>query len=279
MLGVVATASSVVSKKPSCHGLSSEQALSSRARAGYNEVPNPSRNLLWSFTKRFNGPIPWLLEACAVITGVLHSFDNMGLILSLLLINAVVGSLEQNGAEAAVDALKVRLAAVVRTLRDEVWAELPSRELVPDDIIRLRAGDVVPADATLLDGSLEIDISALTGESAATALGQGDTALAGAICRHGEARCIVVRTGSATSLGKTVSLVSSASPPSRASAILGKATIVMFSVAVVCAVAILCAAALRGMSLLSASPLVILVLVSCIPSALPTFFTVTSGES
>lgn len=259
-------------------GLSSAQVASARAVYGYNEVPEPQRSLIIGFLKRLSGPIAWLLEICAVITGVLGSYENTGLIIGLLLLNAVVGTVEQHGADAAVTALKRRLAAFTRTLRDGVWAVIPSRELVCRDIVRLRAGDVVPADVDLIEGSLECDVSALTGESGTVVVAAGSLAPAGALCRHGEALCRVTLTGTSTSFGRTVGLVSAAQPPSRAAGILGRATIALFAVGIASAAAILVAVAVRGDAFLDASPLVILVLVSCIPSALPAFFTVATAH-
>lgn len=259
-------------------GLSTAQVQSARMIAGYNEVAERKRSLFWSFVLRLSGPIPWLLEACAVITGALHSYENMGLIIALLLINAVIGIFQQHGAEVAVSALKMQVATRVRTLRDHAWTSVPSRELVPGDVVRLRAGDAVGADVLLLDGSLEVDISAITGESGTVLVSPGSTALAGGLCRHGEALCRVTFTGSATSFGKTVVLIGSSHPPSRSSSVLGHATVALFSVGAVCAALLLVTAAIRGTPLLDVLPLVILVLVSCIPSALPAFFTVATAH-
>lgn len=259
-------------------GLTSAQVTLARVSAGYNEVPEPQRSVFLSFLRRLNGPIPWLLEACAIITGILRSFENMGLIIGLLFLNAVIGTVEQHGADAAVSALKVRLAVVVRTQRDGTWVELPSRELVPNDLVRLRAGDVVPADVDVIEGSLECDVSALTGETGTVVIAAEGTVPAGALCRHGEALCRVSHTGATTSFGHTVSLVSSAQPPTRAATILGRATVALFIVGIANAAVIIIATAVRGEALLDASPLVILVLVSCIPSALPAFFTVATAH-
>jgi H+-transporting ATPase len=259
-------------------GLTLDEVRTARSVYGFNEVPEETRSCFVSFLLRLCGPVPLLLETCAVITGVLRSFDNMALIVTLLLINAIVGTFEEGNADAAVKALKVRLAAVVRVLREGEWIGVSSREIVPGDVVRLRAGDAITSDAVVLSGSVEVDLSMLTGESAPHVLGAGDTTPAGALCHHGEALCCVTRTGASTSFGKTVALVSSSHPPSRASIVLAHATIVLFSVAAICAVAILAAAAIRGIDVLTVVPLVILVLVSCIPSALPAFFTVVTAH-
>ena len=118
------------------------------------------------FLTYFWGPIPWMIEVAVILSGVVRHWPDFFIILLLLLANAVVGFWEEHQAGNAIEALKAKLAIKARVKRDGKWINPPARELVPGDVIRMRLGDIVPADARLLDGDpVEVDQSALTGES------------------------------------------------------------------------------------------------------------------
>ena len=126
----------------------------------------------------------------------------------LLFANAVIGFSEEHQAGKAVDALKASLAIKARVLRDGAWINPPAKDLVPGDVIRLRLGDIVPADARLLEGDpVEVDESALTGESLPASRGPGDSVYSASIIRQGEVGALVYATGSSTYFGKTAELV------------------------------------------------------------------------
>ena len=169
------------------------------------------------------------------------------IILVLLLANAVVGFWEERQAGNAIDALKANLAIKARVRRDGTWITPAARELVPGDVIRVRLGDIVPADARLLDGDpLEVDQSALTGESLPATRQPGEAVFSGSIIRQGEINALVYATGAATYFGKTTELVQQASTAShfqRAVLKIGNYLILLAAVLVAVIVAV---ALLRG---------------------------------
>ena len=149
-------------------GLTQAEAAKRLTQYGPNEIEEKKTNPLLKFLSYFWGPIPWMIEAAVILSAVVRHWPDFGIILVLLLANAVVGFWEERQAGNAIEALKAKLAIKARVKRDGKWVNPAARELVPGDVIRMRLGDIVPADARLLDGDpMSIDQSALTGESLA----------------------------------------------------------------------------------------------------------------
>jgi H+-transporting ATPase len=147
-------------------GLTLEEARRRLEQYGYNEIPEKRVNPLLKFLSYFWGPIPCMIEIAVILSAVVGHWADFGIILVLLVMNAVVGFWEEYQAGNTIAALKATLALKARVKRDGAWTAVAARELVPGDIVRLRIGDIVPADAKLLQGDpLEVDQSALTGES------------------------------------------------------------------------------------------------------------------
>ena len=152
-----------------------------------------------------------MIEVAVVLSGVVRHWPDFFIILVLLVANATIGFWEERQAGNAIDALKARLAIKARVKRDGKWITPPARELVPGDAIRLRLGDIVPADARLLDGDeVSVDQSALTGESLPATRKSGDAVFSGSIIRRGEIDALVYATGGKTYFGKTAELVETA---------------------------------------------------------------------
>ena len=152
-----------------------------------------------------------MIEVAVILSAVVGHWPDFGIILFLLVCNAVVGFWEEHQAGNAIDALKARLAIKARVKRDGKWINPPARELVPGDVIRLRLGDIVPADARLLDGDeVSVDQSALTGESLPATRKPGEAVFSGSIIRRGEIGALVYATGTNTYFGKTAKLVQEA---------------------------------------------------------------------
>lgn len=153
-------------KKRSASGLTRAEAERLLREHGYNELAEEKKSVLLKFLSYFWGPIPWMIEIAAILSAVVQHWPDFGIILALLVANVVVGFWEEYQAGNAIAALKKKLALHARVKRDGVWATIPAREVVPGDVIRLRIGDIIPADAQLLEGDpIELDQSALTGES------------------------------------------------------------------------------------------------------------------
>jgi H+-transporting ATPase len=192
-------------------GLSSEEAAKRLQQYGTNEIQEKKRSRLISFLRFFWGPIPGMIEAAAIISAAIQHWDDLGIITLLLVINAVVGFWQENKASNAIELLKQRLALRATVLRDRKWADLPAKELVPGDIVRLRLGNIVPADASLLSGEyLLMDESALTGESLPVEKHPSDQVYSSSIVRQGEMNGVVTKTGMNTYFGKTAKLVEEA---------------------------------------------------------------------
>jgi H+-transporting ATPase len=192
-------------------GLSSSEAAKRLQQYGRNEIVEKKRSSLVALLRYFWGPIPWMIEAAAIISAVIQHWDDLGIIVVLLAVNAIVGFWQENKASNAIELLKKRLALRATVLRDKRWVDLPAAELVPGDVARLRLGNIVPADARLLDGDyLLVDQSALTGESLPVEKRRGDLAYASSIVRQGEMNSVVVATGMQTYFGRTTKLVEEA---------------------------------------------------------------------
>ncbi|OIQ84351.1 calcium-transporting ATPase 1 [mine drainage metagenome] len=192
-------------------GLSSDEAARRLQRDGSNALPQPHDNLLLKLLHYFWGPIPWMIEAAALLSALVRHWPDFGIIVALLLFNAAVGFWQEYKAASALDALKQQLALRCRALRDGRWTELDPAALVVGDIVRVRLGDIVPADLHLLDGEpLSVDQSALTGESLPVERDAGQTIYSGSIVKQGEMVGVVHATGVRTYLGRTAELVNKA---------------------------------------------------------------------
>ncbi|KAJ3243645.1 hypothetical protein HDU78_000258 [Chytriomyces hyalinus] len=198
-------------------GLTDAQVQERTAQFGLNEIPEHKTNPLLKFLSYFLGPISYLLEIACILSGVFQSWIDFGILLAVLIINACIGFFEEARAESALDALKNTLALKSRCWRNGKLVEVDSSTLVPGDIIALRLGDVIPADCRLLgigvtgeesEGTLQIDQSALTGESLPVQKGKGVTAYSSAIVKQGQMLAVVTKTGINTFIGRAANLIS-----------------------------------------------------------------------
>lgn len=163
-------------------GLSQDEASQRLTHYGPNALKEAKTNPYLKFLSYFWGPIPWMIEVAVILSGVVGHWADFFIILLLLVANAVVGFWEEHEAGNAIAALKAKLSVKARVKRDGKWITPPSRELVPGDVIRLRLGDIVPADARLLEGdSVEVDQSALTGESLPATRKPGEAVFSGSM--------------------------------------------------------------------------------------------------
>ena len=196
-------------------GLTSAEAQTRLAQYGPNALKERKVNPILKFLGYFWGPIPWMIEIAAILSAVVRHWPDLIIILVLLLFNALVGFWQEYKAANALDALKKQLALRARALRDGKWQELSADQLVPGDVIRLRLGDIIPADVKLFEGEfLSVNQSALTGESLPVSKKTGDTAYSGSVARQGEMVALVTSTGANTYFGRTATLVQTAGAPS-----------------------------------------------------------------
>jgi len=193
------------------HGLSAEDANKRLERYGHNEIAEKKVSPILKLLGYFWGPIPWMIEIAAILSAVVHHWEDFWIIFVLLVLNAVVGFWQEHKADNAIELLKQRLAPKARVLRDDKWIEMEARELVPGDVVRVRLGAIIPADIKLLDGDyLLVDESALTGESLPVEKHSSDAAYSGSIARQGEMNGLVITTGMNTYFGRTAKLVEEA---------------------------------------------------------------------
>jgi len=196
-------------------GLSAAEAAERLKQHGPNEIAEKRKHPLLKLLSYFWGPIPWMIEVAAALAAVVGDDTDLVIILVLLVFNAAVGFHQEHEAEGAIAQLKRQLALKARVRRGGAWAQIDARELVPGDVVRVRLGDVLPADLKLFEGDyLSVDQSALTGESLPADKHAGDAAYSGSVVRQGEMQGVVTATGMATYFGRTAKLVEEAKPVS-----------------------------------------------------------------
>jgi H+-transporting ATPase len=257
-------------------GLTETEAKSRLEEYGPNELTEEKANPLLKFLRYFWGPIPWMIEAAAILSVVVRHWADFGIILILLIVNAIVGFWEEFQAGNTIAALKAKLALKARVKRDGKWMTVPSRELVPGDVVRLRIGEIIPADTKLLEGDpLEVDQSALTGESLPVTRQPGETVYSGSIIRQGEIEGLVYATGAETYFGRTARLVEKAKTKSHFQRAVLKIGDYLIVIAIALVILILTVALFRGDRMLTTIQFVLVLTVAAIPVAMPTVLSVT----
>jgi H+-transporting ATPase len=257
-------------------GLTQAEAQKRLTQYGPNEIEEKKSNELLKFLSYFWGPIPWMIEAAVILSAVARHWPDFGIILLLLLANAMVGFWEEHQAGSAIAALKATLAIKARVKRDGKWITPAARELVPGDVIRVRMGDIVPADARLLEGDpVEVDQSALTGESLPVTRKSGEAVFSGSIVRQGEIGAFVYATAADTYFGRTAQLVQGAQTVSHFQRAVLKIGNYLIILAVVLVATIIAFAIFRGDPILTTLQFALVLTVAAIPVAMPTVLSVT----
>lgn len=257
-------------------GLTAAEALQRLDHYGANEIAERHRNPVLAFLGYFWAPIPWMIEAALVLSLAARHWTDAAIIAVLLVMNGMVAFVEEHQAAGAIAALKQRLASSARALRDGAWVMVAPRELVPGDVVRVRLGDVVPADLRVLDDiTLEVDQSALTGESLAVSRGHGQVLYSGSVLVRGEADAVVYATGDSSFMGRTTALVETAGTIShfqRAVLRIGNYLIVMAVALVTLTVVV---SLIRGNPVLETLEFALVVTIASVPVALPAVLSVT----
>ena len=258
-------------------GLSGTEACRRRAESGTNTLPDTSASTWRMVLEKFWAPVPWMLEAAVILQCVLGHFVEAGIIAGLLVFNAVLGVLQESRAQAALAALKSRLAMNASVLRDGTWSIIPAADLVKGDVVKLSLGGVVAADMRIVSGNALLDHSMLTGESVPIEATSGTRTFAGALVRRGEALALVTAIGANTRFGRTAELVRTAHVGSsqQKAVLLVVRNLAAFSVAVI---AFLVGYALYlHMPLADIVPLILTAVLASIPVALPATFTLSAA--
>ena len=244
---------------------------------GPNAIADVAQHPMRRAIGKFWAPVPWMLEAAILLQLFLGEYAEAGLIAFLLVFNSALGFFQEGRAQATLDALKSRLALIASVRRDGNWMSVPADSLVVGDVVKLSLGSVVAADMQLISGSILIDQSMLTGESLPVEAGAGTDSYAGALVRRGEAVARVIATGERTKFGRTAELVRSAKVESaQQKTIFGVVrNLALFNGAVTVLLAIY--ALLSPMPRADIIPLILVAVLSAIPVALPSMFTLAAA--
>jgi H+-transporting ATPase len=260
------------------NGLSDEDVKQRQTTYGLNEVAEKKQLLVLLFLKHFWGLTAIMLEITIVLSFLLQKYIDVYLIGGLMLFNAIIGFIQESKAAKTVQALKQSLQVLVRVLRDTKWQQVLASQLVPGDIIRVRTGDFMTADAKIIDGEAGADQSALTGESLLIRKKEGDMLFSGSVIKNGECNAVVTATGVNTFFGKTIQLVQMAKPRLHMEEVVANVVKILFSIVLVFVGMTIAVSLLRGETIISMLPLVLILLVTAVPVAMPAMFTVSMAK-
>ncbi len=268
---------SVAAAMTGVSGLSSDEARSRLQQGGPNSIPDTSVHAIRSALGKFWGPIPWMLETVIVVELGLHEDVEALVIAVLLIFNASLAFFQESHAQGTLNALKARLALVASARRDGTWSTIPAADLVVGDVVKLSLGGVVPTDVDVLEGSVLVDQSMLTGESVPVEVGPGLPTYAGALVCRGEAVATVTATGARTKFGRTAELVRSASVVSTQQRVVFRIVrnIALFNGGVIAL--LVTYAFVHSMPLREVVPLLLTAVLSSIPVGLPVTFTLAAA--
>ncbi|HVA36543.1 MAG TPA: HAD-IC family P-type ATPase [Candidatus Dormibacteraeota bacterium] len=257
-------------------GLTAARAQELLQRYGRNTIALERPHPLLSWLRKLWGPVPWLLEAVVVLTIATRRDADALAIAFLLLFNATLAQLQEGRAQRAVELLRKAIVVQSKVLRDGIWQTMAAAELVPGDVIHLGLGDVVPADARLLRGSVEVDQSAITGESLPRDVEVGGVAYASSLVKRGDALAAVTATGSQTTYGKTAELVRAAKATGSLERLVLRLVRTLTTITLTVIAAVVVQAARLHLAPLDVALFAIILLLASVPVAFPAAFTLAT---
>ncbi|MFA0812527.1 plasma-membrane proton-efflux P-type ATPase [Microbulbifer epialgicus] len=269
-------------------GLTQAEAKTRLERYGPNSIQEKEQSALLKFLRFFWGPIPWMIEAAALLSALIGHWPDFAIIMALLLYNAVAGFWQEHKASNALAALKASMAPQAEVLRDGKFQIVAAADVVPGDIVRIKLGQVVPADVRFIDGkSISIDQAALTGESLPASKKIGDIGYSSSIAKRGEMTAVTIGTGRNTFFGRTAKLVAGAgqgaSHSQKAVTHIGDFLIVLCLVLALLLVGtqlyrdIVIAPSWHWSDIINILRTVLVLLIASIPVAMPSVITVTNA--
>ncbi|MDD5477478.1 MAG: plasma-membrane proton-efflux P-type ATPase [Candidatus Omnitrophica bacterium] len=258
-------------------GLSASQAGNRLAIFGANEIAEKKPNPFLEFVSRYWGPMPWLLELAIALSLVLRHYLEGIIIFVLLTLNVIIGHMHARGSQKAIQLLKQKLAIKAKVLRDGEWVMQAAEEIVPGDILVVKLGDIVPADAKIVSGDLSVDESALTGESFPKDAHPLDVIYSGSVVKRGQARCAVVNTGANTYFGKTAELVKIAKPKSHQEEVMMAVVKYMMYLGIAASILVAIYALFLHLSVFLILTFVVIFLMGAVPVALPAVMTIVQS--
>ena len=258
-------------------GLSEAEAAERLARFGPNALAEKRRHLVRALAAKLTGPVPFLLEAAVVLELATGKVTEAAIVAALVVFNAVLSFLQEGRAADALSMLRSRLAVHARVRRDARWQLVDATGLVPGDLVHIRVGDIVPADLDVSDGSVSVDQSVLTGESADFEVTTGGTCYSGSIVHRGEATGEVTATGSSTYFGHTAELVRTAKTVSHLEETIFRIVWALLAIDGALVVAIIAYGLVSHLPPSELLPFVLILVVATVPVALPATFTLATS--
>jgi len=265
------------SSTPSTTGLTIEEASARLIKFGPNSMPDTTAHPIRSAISKFWAPVPWMLETVILIELGLHDFAEALVIAVLLIFNAALSFFQESRAQATLAALKSRLALIASVRRSGEWSNIAAVNLVVGDIVKLSLGGVVAADVRILEGSVLLDQSMITGESVPIEAGPGLQTYTGALVRRGEAIAEVTATGIRTKFGRAAELIKSAHVESTQQKVVFRVVrnLALFNSVII--LILVTYAYSHIMPLKEIVPLVVTAILMSIPVALPATFTLAAA--
>ncbi|KAL5757222.1 hypothetical protein ACOSP7_021668 [Xanthoceras sorbifolium] len=265
-------------------GLSNEEGQKRLEIFGPNKLEEKKESKFLKFLGFMWNPLSWVMEIAAIMAIALANGggkppdwqDFIGIVV-LLFINSTISFIEENNAGNAAAALMAGLAPKTKVLRDGSWSEQEAAILVPGDVVSIKLGDIIPADARLLEGDpLKIDQSALTGESLPVTKNPGDEVFSGSTCKQGEIEAVVIATGVHTFFGKAAHLVDSTNQEGHFQKVLTAiGNFCICSIAVGMIIEVIVMYAIQRRPYRSGIDNLLVLLIGGIPIAMPTVLSVT----
>ena len=256
-------------------GLSEDEAKKRLEQYGLNEIQTKKQNVLIKFLSKFIGTIPLMLYIIIAISIVLNKYIDAYIVIGLLIFNGITSFLEEYKADNTLELLKNKLSVLVKVERGGEWKTVQSKFIVPGDIIRIRLGDIAPADCKIIESDyLSVDQSMLTGESLPVDKKTNELVFSSSVVREGEATGVVISTGKNTAFGKTAELVKIAKTRTHLEASIFRILEYLLVLDVALIAAIFIGSYFFGIQLLLVVPFSLLILLTSVPVALPAAFTV-----
>ena len=258
-------------------GLTGADAAERLARFGPNALAAERRHLVRKLASKLTGPVPYLLEAAIVLELAAGKVTEAIIVAALVVFNGVLSFVQEGRAANALALLRSRLAVRARVRRDGRWQLVDAEQLVPGDLVHVRVGDIVPADIAVTEGTVSVDQSVLTGESADVDVSSGGTCYSGSIVHRGEATGEVTATGSHTYFGHTAELVRTAKTASHLEETIFKIVWALLALDGALVVAVIAYGIVTRLPTSELLPFVLILVVATVPVALPATFTLATS--
>ena len=258
-------------------GLTEAEAAERLARFGPNALATERRHLLRQLASKLTGPVPYLLEAAIVLELAAGKVTEAIIVAALVVFNGALSFVQEGRAANALSMLRSRLAVHARVRREGRWQVVDAERLVPGDVVHIRVGDIVPADLAVSGGTVSVDQSVLTGESADVEVAPGGTCYSGSIVHRGEATGEVTATGSHTYFGHTAELVRTAKTASHLEETIFKIVWALLALDGALVVAIIAYGLVTHLPASELLPFVLILVVATVPVALPATFTLATS--